>query len=153
MAAQRLDKQGLPFAEDINYWKSGSSSPDKWLTDIESMIKKAGGVTVGYGWGLDDAINRGAWIYQFRFKEDAFKIIWPVLNCRYTGGEIAAKRQAATMLYHDIKAKLMAASVLGTRRAFFSNLLLPNGKTVADLKDHPQSLPSIFESVPRIEQQ
>ena len=35
------------------------------------------------------------------------------------------------MLYHDIKAKAVAAKVHGARAAFFQYLLLPDGRTAA----------------------
>lgn len=37
------------------------------------------------------------------------------------------------MLYHDTKARCMAAKVLGSRAAFFNYLLLPDGRTAAQI--------------------
>jgi hypothetical protein len=59
------------------------------------------------------------------------------------GNELAARRQAATMLYHDTKAKCLSAVVLGTRIAFFSYLLLPDGRTAAEA-----SFPELAEGIP-----
>ena len=68
----------------------------------------------------------------FSIGKDKFKVVFPVLDSK-TGKAVAAKRQAATMLYHDIKAKCMVASVLGAKAAFFSYLMLPDGRTASEV--------------------
>ena len=67
----------------------------------------------------------------FRLGDDQFKLVWPLLESK-TGNEKAAKVQAATALYHDVKAKCVAAKFLGSRTAFFSALMLPNGQTASE---------------------
>ena len=80
----------------------------------------------------------------FEISGDRFKIVWPVLKSR-SGNEKAARRQAATFIYHDVKAKCLSATVLGARSAFFSYLLLPDGRTVSEASDSEviRLLPSI----------
>ena len=69
----------------------------------------------------------------FEIGGDKFKVLFPVLPSK-SGNEKAARIQAATMIYHDIKSKCVSAAVLGSRAAFFSYLLLPDGRTTANLE-------------------
>lgn len=58
----------------------------------------------------------------------------------------AARRQAATMVYHDCKARALAAHVFGFRYAFQQFLLMDGGKTVGELAAN-----EISQKVPQIE--
>ena len=78
----------------------------------------------------------------FRVGPDCFKIVWPVLPSK-SGKDRAARVQAATLLYHDVKARCISASVLGVRTAFFNFVLLPNGRTAGDL-----ATPELADSLP-----
>ena len=121
----------LPFAEDLgHYWKTGSSSPDTWLEMAKKLIREVNGEITAEGFGSIG--TQAAYTLAFRIDEDKFKVVFPVLYSR-VGNTIAAKRQAATMLYHDIKAKCMVASVLGVKAAFFTYLTLPDGRTASEL--------------------
>lgn len=121
----------LPFAEDVgHYWETSKSSPDVWIDRAKKIIKDLDGEIVADGYG--SASGRAAFMLAFRIKKQNYKVVWPVLPT-YSGKDAAAKRQAATMLYHDVKAKAMTASVLGTEVAFFSYLMLPDGRAVSEL--------------------
>ena len=121
----------LPYAEDINhYWQTSSGSPDQWLERAKKLIVELEGTIVAEGYG--SVAEHAAYMLTFKMGGDSFKVIWPVLPSR-TGNTLAAKRQAATLLYHDIKAKAMTASVLGTRVAFFSYMMLSDGRTASEL--------------------
>ena len=121
----------LPFAEDIgHYWKTSQSSPDQWIDRTRKLIESLDGVVLAEGFGSVE--GRAAYMMAFKFGEDPFKVVWPVLPSR-TGAILATRRQAATLLYHDIKAKSMTASVLGMKVAFFSYLMLPDGRTTSEL--------------------
>jgi len=121
----------LPYAEDIgHYWQTGTSSPDVWIDKAKKLIHEVDGEILAEGYGSMG--NQAAYMLAFRVDEDEFKVTFPVLQSR-TGKTPAAKRQAATMLYHDIKAKCMVASVMGTRAAFFSYLMLPDGRTASEV--------------------
>lgn len=123
----------LPYAEDINhYWQTSIGSPDQWLEKAKKLIIELEGVIVAEGYG--SMAEHAAYMLAFNIGGDSFKVTWPVLPSR-TGKELAAKRQAATLLYHDIKAKAMTASVLGPRVAFFSYMMLGNGKVVSELAE------------------
>ena len=121
----------LPYAEDIgHYWQTSHSSPDVWIDRAKKIIQDMGGEILADGFG--SAGGRAAFMLAFKFKDDKFKVVWPVLPTS-SGKDASAKRQAATMLYHDVKAKSMTASVLGPKVAFFSYLMLADGRTASEL--------------------
>lgn len=121
----------LPYAEDIgHYWQTGSSSPDVWIDKAKKLIREVDGEIVAEGFGSMGDV--AAYMLAFRIADNQFKATFPVLISR-SGKKRAAKIQSATMLYHDIKAKCMVASVLGARVAFFSYLQLPDGRTTSEL--------------------
>jgi hypothetical protein len=122
----------LPFAENVNYWKTGQSSPDTWTDRTKRQIEKLGGTVLAEGYGSESITGRSAFMLAFEIAGDRFKVMWPVLTSK-SGNEKAARVQAATMLYHDIKAKCISAAVLGSRAAFFSFLVLPDGRAMTEL--------------------
>lgn len=120
-----------PYAEDIkNYWQTSQKAPDTWIENAKKEIEKVGGEI--FASGYLDMGGQATYMLGFKINDDQFKLMWPVLQSR-TGKHTAAQRQAATMLYHDVKAKCMAAKVLGARKAFFPYLMLDNGLVAADV--------------------
>lgn len=117
------------YAEDVNYWRTGTSSPDMLISRTKREIIAAGGRTGNCAIAQDE-FGRAACMLEFSFGGERFRAVWPALPSR-TGNERAALIQAATMLYHDIKAKAVSAKVHGVRAAFFQFLLLPDGRTAA----------------------
>jgi len=121
----------LPFAEDIgHYWQTGRSAPDVWLEKTRKIIESVDGSVTAEGFGAVE--GKAAYMMAFKIGNDSFKVVWPVLPSK-TGKSSAAKVQAATLLYHDIKAKAMTASVLGAQVAFFSYMMLPDGRVASEL--------------------
>jgi len=121
----------LPYAEEVgHYWQTSQSAPDTWIDRAKKIIQDMGGEILADGFG--SAGGRAAFMLGFKFEAQQYKVIWPVLPTR-SGNQASAKRQAATLLYHDVKAKAMAASVLGVRAAFFSYLLLQDGRVTGEL--------------------
>lgn len=119
-----------PYAEQVNYWKTGASSPDTWIARAKAQIEDAGGEVLAEAFASGG--GRAAFILRFRLQGDEFRVEWPVLESQ--GGDVtAARRQAATMLYHDVKARCVGAKVLGGRRAFLGFLVLPGGRTAGSL--------------------
>jgi len=61
--------------------------------------------------------------------------------------EASARIQAATMLYHDVKARCVSAKVIGKRTAFFSYLMLPDGRSAATVATPELAiqLPEMFQ--------
>lgn len=131
----------LPFAEDINYWKTGRSAPDIWIERAVRQIEALGGEVVSEAFGRDGD-GRGAFMLAFKLNGDGFKVVWPVLPSK-RGEEKAARVQAATLLYHDVKAKAITASVLGSRVAFFAHLALPDGRTASEV-----ATPELTNAIP-----
>lgn len=141
--------QKLPYAEDINYFKTGTSAPDTWLDKAMSEIQAAGGKATGRAFGEDMTSKRSAFMLQFTLDGEAFKLVWPVLPTRGSNAR-AAQIQAATMLYHDVKARCISAKVLGGKAAFFTYIQLPDGRNASEVStpDLVNHLPSMFKMLP-----
>lgn len=129
----------LPFAEDVNYYKTGKTPAAQIMEQVRRMIVDAGGDVNFLGEGKDPLTGNQAYVIDFTLQFDRFRLLWPVLNPLYDSDaaktEAARRRQAATFIKHDVKANLMKAKVLGARRAFAGALVLPNGKTVGSAID------------------
>lgn len=121
------------YAEDINYWKTGKTSPDGWIDKAKNQIVKLGGKILSEGFGSQD--GRSAYMLGFEIEGNRFRSIWAVLPTRIESDARAAKIQAATMLYHDIKSKCISSTVKGPRAAFFEYLMLSDGRTAIEASD------------------
>jgi len=132
------------YAEDLNYYRTGKSGPDAWITLAKGEIRRAGGTVQAEAFG-SDASGRAAYMLTFQIGGDQFKLVWPVLESRDPKNEQAARVQAATMLYHDIKAKCVTAKVMGARAAFLPYLLLPTGQTASQ-----SSSADLLEMLPKL---
>ena len=124
--------EARPWAERCNYWKTSKSSPDVWLEKTLGLIEQKGGEVIASGFGNEHMTGRAAFMVRFVLDNETFKIIWPVLPSE-TGDTFSARRQAATMLYHDVKAKCVACDALGPRVAFFSWVEMPDGRPAFQL--------------------
>lgn len=120
------------YADEVNYWKTGAGAPDTWIDNAKKEIARAGGKVLGEAFGRDES-GRAAYMLDFSFGSERFRAVWPVLPVRNPRDGRAACIQAATMLYHDIKAKCVSAKVHGARAAFFQYLALSDGRTAAQL--------------------
>jgi hypothetical protein len=133
------------YAEDVgHYWKTGNSSPDTWLDRTKKEIAAVGGVVLRSAYADEHGV--AAYLIEFRFipAPEVFRIVWPVLESR-TGNERAARIQATTFLYHDVKNRCMGAKVLGARASFFSYVVTPDGRTAAQL-----TTPELSERWPKM---
>lgn len=132
----------LPYAETINYWKTSSSSPDAWIDKAASQVEKIGGNVLMRGMGTHPDTGRSAFIFVFELEGDTFRIVWPVLPTKPSSRSSAevkarsARRQAATMLFYDVKARCLSATILGARTSFFSFILLPDGRVASEADQH-----------------
>ena len=132
----------VEFAEDVNYWKTGKSSPDVWMDKAKAQIAKISGVVLAEGFG-SDGDGRAAYMLGFELAGERFKIVWPVLTSK--GGDVrSARRQAATMLYHHVKAACMSSVVLGSRAAFFAHLMLPDGRVASQVANPELAIPKML---------
>ena len=117
---------------DLPYWKTGRSSPDEWIRKARDQLERVGGTITESGNIMQH--GREVVLIGFRLDGDQFRIVWPVMG-HEPNENLAAVRQAATMLYHDVKARCVAVLVKGARWAFHAELLLPDGETVGTLSD------------------
>ena len=122
----------LPYAEEVNYWRTGQSAPDAWLDHAKRELAAAGGTVLGEAFVAEASTGRQAYMLAFLLDGERYKVQWPVLPTK-SGNERAARIQAATMLFHDVKARCVSAKVLGARAAFLGYLLLPDGRTAAEV--------------------
>lgn len=118
------------YAEDLNFWKSGKESPDKWIELAKRQIEGLGGNVFAEAFGAD--AGRSAYILGFEIGGEKFKMVWPVIKSK-SGDVSAERRQAATTLYHVVKAKCLDVVVRGPRVAFAGEWLLPNGRTMGEM--------------------
>lgn len=130
------------YAEDVNYWQTGKASADTWLEKAKKEIRIVGGQVVGSGSFSEDITSRGGFMLAFILEGERFTIKWPVLKSK-KGNLQAAQRQAATALYHEVKAACVKVKFLGARSAFFAYLMLSNGRTASEV-----SSPELLEMLP-----
>ena len=133
-------------ADRANYWRTGQRDPDTQLDRAACLIIDAGGVINSRGIGMfggNESVLLG-----YELDGESYRIVWPVLIPRRPdkmSDRRAARIQAATFVYHDVKSKCMAAQVLGTRTAMLPYLLTANGRTMAELSN-----PELEKSLPRM---
>ena len=60
-----------------------------------------------------------------------FRIEWPILPVKNEKDRTAARRQAATFIYHDVKAACMKLKVWPPEVVFMAGLLDEQGRTYA----------------------
>lgn len=134
----------LPYGEDMNYWKTSKMIPGVLLEKAGEFLEKHGATVRATAKASE--CKQTVYLIDFEFKPDRFRCIWPVLPTK-TGDKTAAERQAATMLFHDIKSRGIRLALHGPRTAFVDYLMLPNGRTAAqatnaDLEGQTKLLPT-----------
>ena len=127
-------------AEEANYWKS-SKSAEAAITAAKKEIAAVGGTVLGYAYAEDT--GRAAHVLTFTIEGQRFRTVYPVLLTK--AGEVtpAGKVQAAAALKHDVKAKCVAIKWRGLLGAFGADLVLDNGRTVAEAQ-----APELISSYP-----
>lgn len=126
-------QEARPWAESVNFWQTGRSSPDRWIEAAKKQLRGLGGKIEGEAFGQDET-GRAAFLLAFSVKGEGFRIVWPVLASKGKN-ESAARVQAATMLYHYVKSVALYAIVVGPRAAFLAHLLLPDGRVASQAAD------------------
>jgi len=136
----------LPYGEEINYWMTSRSDPDTWIAKARKQIETIGGQIIAEAFGQEATTGKSAFMLTFSIQDELYKIIWPVLPTKGKDKRRAAKIQAATMLYHDVKAKCISSRVLGPRAVFFSFFVLPDGRTMGEIPtpELGQIIPNLF---------
>lgn len=125
-----MEMNELPYAEEISYWKTSKASPDDWLDKIRRMINEEGGRIESQMYVAQE--EQAGYILMFNLDGNRYKVAWPVLKTKTNNGLSYARVQAVTLMYHDIKNRLLSAKILGYRSAFLPFLLVPGGKTVSE---------------------
>lgn len=138
-----MTRKNQIYAEDVNFWHTSQASPDKWIERTKRQIEGLGGKVLAEGFGSNHE-GKAAFMIGFEIEADKFKIVWPVLPSK-NGEEGAARRQAATMLYHYTKGICLYAVVVGARAAFFSHYMLPDGRMASQL-----ATPELLTAVPKM---
>lgn len=121
------------YAENLNYWQTGKTDPDGWIEKAKAQLVALGAKIEAQGFGMNGD-GKSAYMLGFTIKGDAYKIVWPVLPLKFTNSsERAAKIQAATMLYHYVKAVALYVAVVGPKAALFSHYMLPDGRMASQI--------------------
>jgi hypothetical protein len=120
----------LPFGDDLPYWKTSKSPADSWVEKTIELLRKLGATEISEAFASSGGVS--SFVIVFRAAGELFRVVWPVLRVRKPEDEKAARVQAATLMYHDCKAKAVAAKALGFRTAFIGQLVLPNNCTVQE---------------------
>jgi len=115
-----------PIPEKLRYWDTGSSSPDTWIDKTIKILKEYGAEFHRRAHGEDMTLGQEAFMLEFSIEGDHYRLVWPVLEPKQEKDRGKARRQAATMLHHDVKARIMYATVHGTRNAFLPMLMVPD---------------------------
>lgn len=133
----------LPYAEDVNYFQTSQTGTETWIARAIVLIEEIGGQVISEAFGSEPSTGKAAFMLTFEIEGDRFRVVFPVLPCKLKNHERAARIQAATLLYHDVKAKCLTAMIFGGRAAFFQYLLLPSGRTAGET-----STPELMREIP-----
>lgn len=120
----------LPYSHTVPYFKTSRAASDSWIGKTKDLLKRIGATDLKEGFLAGD--DFATFALSFRVGADSFRVAWPVLPVKDPRDEPAARVQAATLVYHECKARCLAATILGPRPAFVSYLLLSGGKTVME---------------------
>jgi hypothetical protein len=129
-----MENHPMKHAEELPYWMTSQTSPDTWIDRTIKILTELGGKLQMEAFGKD-GYGRGAYMLSFSVKDESYRIVWPLTQSR--SGKISAEKiQAATSLYHYVKAISLAAAVIGTKAALFTFMQLPDGSTVVENTDN-----------------
>lgn len=120
----------LPYAEDIPYFQTSQSGSDTWIERTKKLINDAGGKQIKEAY-VDEG-DRSAFMISFVIGSESYKIMWPVLPTK-SNKQKAAKIQAATLMYHDVKSRCITSMVFGSHTAFLPFLLMADGRTASQV--------------------
>ena len=131
---------GTAYADKLPYWQTSKSGPDHWVSKAAQEIERAGGEVSMSGFGRHD--GKSVYFLQFQIEGERYRVVWPVLSVSFDSRlrskhakMVAARRQAATAMYHDVKAACLRVRFLGAKAALFAHLELPDGRVAAQLAD------------------
>lgn len=117
------------YAEDLPYWKTSKSGVETWLDRTEKLLTEIKAIV--HTRIVGKSMGREGILIGYTINDEEFRISWPVLSTKKEGDSSAALRQAATMIYHDTKARVNRIKIFPPR-VVFSDWLLIEGKTLAE---------------------
>lgn len=137
----------MTYAEEVNYWKTSKSSTDTWMEKIRAEIETVGGVVQANG--QFEQHEQIVFMIKFVIGDDTYEVRFPTLPVKNDtpSNRTAAKVQALTAVYHDVKSKCVLAKFMGIRFAFHSYLRLADGRTAGELASG-----DIAEKMPRLQE-
>lgn len=121
------------YAEQANYFGTSQRAADTWLKIAEKELVTVGGRVLRKAAVEEE--SHAAFMIEFLLDGDTFRMVYPVMECRKKTPQNfdKAKVQAATFLYHSVKARALDIKILGARVAFGSWLLVDGKRSVADV--------------------
>lgn len=123
----------LPFGEDIgHYWRTSKKDAGYWLNSVRDMIVSIPGCKVLKKVDYEEN-DQNFFLVEFTVGLDWFKIIYPVLPVRQLKDREAARVQAVTLMFHEVKSRMMLIKIFGIHYAFLNYLVADNGKTVSQM--------------------
>lgn len=134
-------KQEIIYGDTVNYWKTSTKASESWLASTKKLIQDIEGKV--HTEMIATVSGKTAIMLGFAIGDDNYKIVYPILAIRKEADRQAATIQAATALYHEVKALIVSAKFRGIRGAFTAYLVLPDGRTAGDL-----SAPEIANAMP-----
>lgn len=134
----------LPEAESLPYWMTSRTDPEAWFERIENLLEANGGKLNGRAMVKEPSGNT-VFALSFSFGPERFRVFWPALPSK-KGNSRAARVQAATMIYHDVKERLVRLRIFGPRSAFADWLILPDGRTFNEVtnEEFANALPRLL---------
>lgn len=130
--------------EKLPYWKSSSTGPDKWLEKTEKLIERYGGEVIQRMQGIDYKSGKSGFMITFKLEGDLYRISFPVFEPKNQNDRRAAQIQAVTMVYHAVKANLIASMILGARAVFMGQLLLKDQRTLSEVANPEERINDLF---------
>jgi len=119
------------YAEDVNYFNTSMTHPETWIERAKKEIVDIGGKVLQSGYAEQNGI--AAFMLVCDIGGDTYNIKWDALPARKKNTTaLQTKRQAATLLYHDVKYKCVMAKIRGVRATFLEYLTLPGGQTMGE---------------------
>jgi len=135
------------YAEDVNYLNTGKSNPDVWIERAKKEIRNISGKILQSGYAEQN--GQAAFLLKFQIGDDTFDIKWQTLPGHYARTtELMRKRQAATLLFHDVKHRCVMAKIRGIRSTFLEYLTLPNGQTMGETVANVDQFKAILQNTP-----
>lgn len=121
------------YAEDSNYFGTSSRAAETWLEMAKKELMLVGGKDIRKA--AVEENDTAVYVIEFTLDGDTYRMSYPAMPCKKATSQNLkkAKVQAATFLYHAIKARALDMKILGAKAAFGSFMLVDGLRTVSDV--------------------